>query len=297
MPRQRRERAEPEGPSKAWLDSYADAMTLLLAFFIMMFAFALVDEEKFLEFKFGVAQALGEPLPATEHSSGILGDGTGLSDDTGLSAVLASDPEDKVDAAAERLGNLGEVTYEDVETLEEVLRGRFEQAGVGDDVTVSSSPRGVTVRFEDEVLFPSGSAELTVDGQAIMGTTAAVLHLIDNQVLVEGHTDSVPTRGEVWPTNWELSTGRATAVVRLLAEGFRIHAPRLSATGFADTRPRGSNTTAAGRQANRRVEVTVVVEPAPVPGAVDAAIREIDLVGDLLPIATGTARFERSGRG
>ena len=94
----------------------------------------------------------------------------------------------------------------------------------------------------------------------------------DNKILVAGHTDPVPTTGTVWPTNWELSTARATATLRVLNESYGLPGPRLSAVGHADTRPRATNETPEGRQQNRRTEIVVLVEPD------TATVSEIPLV-------------------
>lgn len=254
---------EDEGPSKAWLDSFADAMTLLLAFFIMLFAFAIVDQSKFDEFKTGVKASFVHSAVTLEQNNGILGDGDQLAYATGLAAQLNAQPTEYDGETAdllEDLKNAGEVTEGERELLEEILRRRFEQAGVGELVEVGRDPRGVVLRFEEEILFESGESELSPDGVEAIGVASAVLDLIDNPVVVEGHTDSIPT-GSAWPSNWELSAYRATSVVRLMSEGFGLPGARLTAAGHADTRPRAENSTEEGRRMNRRVEMTVLITP------------------------------------
>lgn len=248
---------EDEGPSKAWMESYADAMTLLLAFFIMMFAFALVDESKFYDFKVGMVQALGISNPINDDPSGMLFGGDGIAQVPGTLAVPSESVRELLSEAEETLSE--EVTPEDAEELRATLEQALEALGAGDDVSVSLDERGVVMRFDSRVLFPSGSAQLTGDGSIILGQVGTVLGVVDNLIDVEGHTDSVPTDGTQWPTNWELSTGRATTVVRYLSEVSDVPAPRLSASGYADTRPRGSNSTDDGRRQNRRVEVVVLI--------------------------------------
>lgn len=256
---------EDEGPSKAWMESYADAMTLLLAFFIMMFAFALVDEQKFFDFKVGMVQAIGISDPINDDPSGMLFSGEGIAEVPGTLAISSEQVRELVNEADRQLGGgqgTGvEVSRQDAESLRRLLEQALAQLGAGEHTTVEIDERGVVIRFDDRVLFPSGSADLHGDGSTILTHVAAVLSPIDNLISVEGHTDDVPTTGTRWPTNWELSTGRATTVVRHLAERNRLPAPRLSATGHADTRPRASNASASGRRQNRRVEVVVLIEP------------------------------------
>lgn len=259
MPRARRATAEPEGPSKAWMESYADAMTLLLAFFIMMYAFALVDTEKFNDFKVGMVQALGISNPITDEASGILEGGDGIAEVPGTMAVPSQQAQELLQSQATELGR-GELGAEDAEALRATLEASLDAVGAGDHVSVDLDERGVVMRFDARVLFASGRAGLVAGGGVILGQVGSVLTGIDNAIVVEGHTDNVPIRdGGQWPTNWELSTARASTVVRYFIEQTDLPGARLAAAGFADTRPRASNGTAEGRQQNRRVEVLVVI--------------------------------------
>ncbi|HBP78262.1 MAG TPA: flagellar motor protein MotB, partial [Halomonas sp.] len=113
---------------------------------------------------------------------------------------------------------------------------------------------GVTLRIDDSLLFPSGSDVLTPQGQVVLERLSPVLQAFDGQISVEGHTDNVPIATARFPSNWELSVGRAIAVVRQL-ERQGIAISRMRAVGYADTQPMESNATAEGRAANRRVEL------------------------------------------
>lgn len=124
------------------------------------------------------------------------------------------------------------------------------------------------IRLQESVLFPSGSAELTPEGREVLLGLARRLASIPGQIEVQGHTDDRPIAGALalkWPTNWELSTARATAVVRLLEREGGIEPARLSGSGFGEHRPVASNETEEGRARNRRIEI--VLRPgAPIPG-------------------------------
>lgn len=253
---------ESEGPSKAWLDSYADAMTLLLAFFILLYASSIVDEDLFIDFKIGVAQALGRPLPAIDGGVGVLDTGNGII------SLVAAPPTQPDDGAAEEISpgfeevlDEGEVTDDTAEDLVEELERLIQEVGAEPYVDVVDDPRGVILRIDSRVLFRSGDALVLPDGVVVLGAVAPVLDALDNMLVIEGHTDNVPTDGSQWPSNWELSTARATNVLRYLLEIEGIPAARLSASGYADTRPRGDNDTAEGRTENRRVEVVILVQP------------------------------------
>ncbi|MFC7368514.1 MULTISPECIES: OmpA/MotB family protein [Vreelandella] len=121
-------------------------------------------------------------------------------------------------------------------------------------VSVSQGQDGVTLRIDDSLLFPSGDAVLTPQGQDVLESLFAVLDTFDGQISVEGHTDSLPIATSRFPSNWELSVGRAIAVVRYL-ERQGVAISRMRAVGYADTQPMESNATSEGRAANRRVEL------------------------------------------
>lgn len=121
-------------------------------------------------------------------------------------------------------------------------------------VSVSQGREGVTLRIDNSLLFASGQAVLTPQGRGVVESLIDVLASFDGQISVEGHTDSVPISTARFPSNWELSSARAIAVVRHLErQGFNIS--HMRAVGYADTQPMETNATADGRAANRRVEL------------------------------------------
>ncbi|MBZ9538004.1 OmpA family protein [Modicisalibacter tunisiensis] len=123
-------------------------------------------------------------------------------------------------------------------------------------VEVSRVKGGINLRIQDHLLFGSGDAALTGGGREMINQLVAILQRYDGEISVEGHTDSVPIDTPRFPSNWELSSARATAILRYLVQA-GIDPERLRAVGYADTRPLQSNRTAAGRAANRRVEVII----------------------------------------
>ena len=268
--------AEDDGPSKAWLDSYADAMTLLLAFFVLLYAFSLLDEKKFAEFKYGVEQAFSFSSPAVPEGTGFLDEGVGINENAGQLAVVPADVQNEIDALLDEIAADQQVTPDEVEALREAVEAALKAAAVQLDLfQVETDPRGVVVTLDETLLFPSGSARIDDAAAPALGAIAEVLADLDNQILVEGHTDSVPTSGTVWPTNWELSAARATAALRELNESYGLAGTRLSAVGHADTRPRATNETSEGRAQNRRIEIVVLVEDD------SAVVTEVPLVDDI----------------
>lgn len=292
MPSRRRAQPAPEGPSKAWLDSYADAMTLLLAFFVLLFAMSNLDVRKYEAFFEGLngpqeSAATGTlegttaefiPPPAPSPLTVVNEDDT-PAENTEMETVSAVEPVDQsdVDAAAVEeaddvdpcsSGDGSSVSLEDelfrvtraaaealVEELDAALASQLDQS----EYSVDLEQRGVVVRLADNALFDSGAAALDDDARDVLAVVAGVLtNQQDNDIEVEGHTDNRPTNAATFPTNWELSTARATNVLRELLENPDLDASRFAAVGRADTIPRGDNATDAGRAENRRTEIVVL---------------------------------------
>ena len=249
---------EDDGPSDEWLASYADAMTLLLAFFIMMFAFALIDEGKFFDLKVGIATALGTP-------AGIIGEGDAIvnAGHSGIPEIATEQEAEQVRELTEELVEQGVVTVENAQALADLLEMRFDLAGAGELVDVGIDERGVYIRFADNVLFEAGSAELDLDNLPILMVASQVLSTVSNPLEIEGHTDSDPIASLQFPSNWELSGSRASRVVRFMSGSGGIAEPRLTVLAKADTRPIGSNNTEEGKRRNRRVEIVTRVAEIP----------------------------------
>lgn len=279
MPRKAAATEEDEGPDKSWMESYADAMTLLLAFFIMLFAFALVDETKFFDFRVGMETALGVSDPVSEKADSILESGNGVALTVGLSTTPSEELRNQIKQRQDDLENTGTVTPENVEDVRQLLEDKFEERGAAEIVSVDIDDRGIVIRYDGRFLFESGSAELGDSSSDLLVTTSEVLTAIDNPVDIEGHTDDVPAGGR-WISNWELSAARASAVTRWMADVGRLPPRRLAAVGMADTRPVAANDTDAGRSENRRVEVVVRVS-----GLIESDVPVIDPIGD--PIGVG----------
>lgn len=281
MPRAKKVEEEDEGPDKSWLESWADAMTLLMAFFIMLFAFALVDETKFADFKVGIVTALGVADPVLGQADSILENGDGVALTVGLTTTPDPAREARIESAEEDLDDEGSISAANIEEVRDLLEQKFIENGAADFVSVDIDERGIVVRYDGRVLFRSGSAELSIDSDVILAATADVLQLVDNPVDIEGHTDDVPT-GARWISNWELSAARASAVVRWMESFGSVPSRRLAAVGMGETRPLFPNDTDENRAQNRRVEVVIRVA-----GLVEAGVPVIDPIGDPIepPIA------------
>ncbi|MGI6632111.1 MAG: OmpA/MotB family protein [Bacillota bacterium] len=223
--------------SQPWLNSYADMVTLLMTFFIMLYSMSILDAAKFKAITESYSRATGVMLDG--GASVLPGDG-------GQSAL----PDPAAAVAAMEL--------EQLRATGEQFARELEATGFAGKVSVEMDERGLILRFADSVLFDLGSADIRPEAAAALTQVGAMIKDLENPIRVEGHTDDWPIATERFPSNWELSTGRAGSVVRFFIEKSGIDETKLQVAGYAEFRPIDTNETAKGRQRNRRVDVVIL---------------------------------------
>jgi chemotaxis protein MotB len=258
----RRRLPEEHTNHEAWAIPYGDLITLLLAFFVVMYAISSVNAGKYRVVSESLASAfrgtpqtadpiaLGEQLggPAPEPQAATSARPNHLGEPRSVLAPVPI-PAEVAAAAAARSAQLGAVARD----VEQALGPLVMQ----DQVVVRNHGDWVEVEIRTDMLFGSGSATLAPAAEGVIAQLAAVLRGAPNPVRVEGHTDNVPIRSSAFPSNWELSAARSASVVRLLAAG-GVDPARLAVLGLGEFRPAASNATAAGRNANRRVLLVIL---------------------------------------
>lgn len=222
-----------------WMVSYADFITLLFAFFVVMYALSSINEGKYRVLSNSLVNAFGR-IPTTQVQ--------GEAAPAGL--PLALPPRQRNNEALRREK---EQLTGMARTLQDVMAPLVQQG----KVRVTQSARGVNVEINASVLFAPGDAKLSGESIEALRAVAEVLRNDDHAIQVEGHTDSVPIRNAQFPSNWELSAVRASSVVRLFVDS-GIADTRLTAVGHGSTQPVGSNENAEGRLRNRRVSVMIL---------------------------------------
>lgn len=232
----RKPHEEPENPER-WMVSYADFITLLFAFFVVMYAISSINEGKYRVLSDSLESAFQQPQAAVRAPTGA---GRIL---PGGGQVL---PEPGIAEPSEHMKQVAQNVYQAMQPLVE--------AG---EVRVTQSPKGVTVEINAKNLFSVGDATLTPQAVQSLAAVAQVLTTTPNAIQVEGHTDNIPINTPAFPSNWELSSARAGSVVRLFTE-LGIPAERMVAIGYADNRPVDTNASADGRARNRRVNVLIL---------------------------------------
>jgi chemotaxis protein MotB len=210
-----------------WLVSYADFMTLLMAFFVVMYSISQVSEEKY--------RILTETFNEAFNLSGY------------------SDAQPIRDSSS---GNDANDVPEFFTRITEQLDKSFESLIEDEFITVTGDERWLQIELQSAILFGSGGAVLSRPAEAIIGELSAAMLAYNNVIRVEGFTDNVPIKNRLFSSNWELSTARATAVVRLM-ESQGVEPSRLAAVGYGEHQPVAKNDTEAGRARNRRIVLMV----------------------------------------
>lgn len=269
----RRKRHEEEHEEhvnhERWLVTYADMLTLLMVLFIVLFAISMVDQKKFMELATGLSSGFGQPVSITNGATSVLPEavaakpvvdaapvmsvdavpmiaqemahGTGTSPQTAAAdAASARDSQDLSDASAD-------------------ITAALEKAGLEDKAVITRDARGLTVSLVvDDLVFPGDSAQLLPAGQRLLHIVGPTLVATKHDIVIEGHTNQVAARPVNYPSEWELSSARASSVVRYLIADAGLPPASVSVTGYADTRPLVPPSDPRSVTLNRRVDIVVL---------------------------------------
>ena len=241
----RRPRSVPtnsSGPSRdRWLVSYADFVTLLLAFFVTIYAISQMDNSKLIQAQSSIQRALNAPVflggfplePGVgDHSPpGIRGDLP--------AASLRASPQTQI----EEVSRIVQESLRDLTNFQ--------------DIRLMITGRGLVIHLPEFLFFATGEAQIRPEAEPLLNRLAAILKKIPNQVVVEGHTDNRPINTPQFPSNWELSVHRATSLLRYLVEKDHLDPARFAAAGYGEFAPLASNDDEAGRRLNRRVDIVI----------------------------------------
>jgi chemotaxis protein MotB len=229
----RRKSEEDKENLERWLLTYADLITLLLAFFVMLYVFSKQDSRKY--------DAMTMQLKA------IFSGGAGVVVEGGRTGSQT------IEAASE-----GPSEIQIRRELEKQIKEITQPGSQENNISVITDERGIVIRIMDKAFYDTGKADLKEKARAALDKIAPVIKTLPNEIRIEGHTDNVPISTQEFRSNWELSTRRATEVVRYLVEKGEISPKRISAAGYAEYRPVAENDSEENRALNRRIEIIVV---------------------------------------
>lgn len=250
MPRRRP--PESDVHHERWLISYADFITLLFAFFVVMYSISQVNESKYRVLSETLNVAFNETIPMTLDPVQV-----GDPQLRAIPSVIQGGGQHEADHTTTGDGAFDKTA--DLPQLSDMFEDEFSDLIDDKLIQVHSNELWLEVELKSSILFDSADAEPSLQAESIFADIAGILKGFNNPIQVEGFTDNVPIRNRQFPSNWELSGARASSVVKLLARG-GVKAERLSAVGFGEFQPIADNTTDSGRAENRRVVLMIARE-------------------------------------
>ena len=266
----RKKKASEHVSHERWLVSYADFITLLFAFFTTMYAISTIDAQKMGRMVLSMRASFNSPVfvPGSDTLS--------LSEGQGAGTPLSRDLMENVDVPKEKA--LEEYSVQSLKSLQanfipnalpkgevialtrlkENVDSLVASRSMSNKVRTRMESRGLVISLGEGGFFDSGSDQLKPEGRELLDALAQRLLIAENQIRIEGHTDNVPIQTTRFPSNWELSTARATTIVSYLVRKFDFTPTRLSAAGYGEFCPINTNLTPEGRSRNRRVDIVVL---------------------------------------
>ncbi len=252
-----------------WLVTYADMLTLLMVLFIVLFAISQVDQKKFMELASGMSSGFGQPVSITNGATSVLPMASGAK------PIVDAAPAMSVDAIPSLVSEMAKGTggtpgasaaakaqERDTATLDkaaQLISQALKKAGVDKKVVLTRDDRGLTVTVVvDDLVFPADSADLQTDGQVLLAAIAPALKETKHDLLIEGHTNTVNVQPKNYPSEWELSSARASSVARWLITEAGLAPATMSVAGYADTRPLVPESDPRSTVLNRRVAIVVL---------------------------------------
>lgn len=235
-------RRPPKKPKKGapkWMVTFADLVTLILVFFILLFSMSQIDIVKFK----ALAQSFRQQAAFDNQSSIVPGE-------------YPSEEMEKEVASKEK----EEEKEDSLDELAKEVQQYLKEKGIEDLATANRTERGVVLVLQENILFNTADAVVVEEAHSFLHEIGEMLETKSNIIKIEGHTDNRPIQNNYYPSNWELSSARASSVIRFLSESHDIDPSRFVAVGYGDTRPLVPNTNSENMQKNRRVEI-IITDP------------------------------------
>jgi chemotaxis protein MotB len=250
-----KKRRKPQSNQERWMVSFADFMTLLFALFVVLYSSSQVDKTKMAKLSSAITAGFSQlGVGSTQGAAMIVLPAT--------MPVPASGPE---------------YPQETAETIRYKLESDLSEELNQHIVSMRETPEGLVLSLREVGFFGSGSATLRANSLATFDRIGSVLASVGSNLRIEGHTDNIPIHTPGFQSNWELSTARATEIIRLFLTRESIAPERLSAAGYAEYHPIADNSNEDGRRINRRVDIVIIALHKTSPGPSDKEVfRRVD---------------------
>lgn len=256
-----RRKTEDSDDGANWMTTYSDLVTLLLTFFVLLFSMATIDNQKYEEIRRSLRSSFlnisGGDMYEHNRGKDIF---------TIIEQTYPKDTppeyedegkEEGGDSSEELINKANELIVQRAEAVRKEMEQVISRLGLSEYISVVREQHNVVFRIDSVVLFDLGKADIKESGKEVLDRFSGLLSEIGNDVLIQGHADDLPINTLLFPSNWELSTKRATNVVLYLVENCGIPPERLTATGNAEYRPIKPNDSPENRQANRRIDIVI----------------------------------------
>ena len=244
----RRRKPKEKANHERWLITYSDLITLLMIFFVVMYAMSKIDQVKFMTLQQSLSQALHQSSQVNLQNMGS----TSL-----ISAANPSDQGSKTSGVASSQLSKQQSSDPTLDNLYSQVKTYIQQHHLQANVSILNEQRAVQITLRDVVLFDTGQASLRPGAQQLLRGLVPFLQSLNNPIVIEGYTDNQPIDTPQFPSNWELSSARAIGVVRFFV-GQGIAPQRLSGVGYGQYHPVAPNNSPANRQLNRRVNIVIL---------------------------------------
>jgi chemotaxis protein MotB len=238
---------EPSEGAPEWLVTYSDLVTLLLTFFVMLFSIAIIDKQKFMQVAISLRRSF-----ITSGSGDLFGPNSGRD----LLAIIQEELNAKENHTLKKDSQQKEA--DEVENFVENIKKTIDDLKLSKYIEVLENKNLVILRVNSIILFDSGSADIKDSGKASLTRIAPLLKRFDREIFIQGHTDNMPINTQLYPTNWELSTKRATNIVIYLVTECHLDPTKLTPTGNSEFRPIAPNDTETNRAKNRRIDIVIL---------------------------------------
>lgn len=224
-----KKRPVKEPNNERWLLTYSDLITLLMVFFVILYAMSNVSNSKYEAMSDSFKSVMGGGGNVIANSNG-----------EGNSVAPIKTEQQKFD------------------DMKDDMDKYISEYGLGDSVSTYMEDKGLTIRFNDSMIFDIGKAEVKEDVKNKLIKISNVINKVDNYIRVEGHTDNIPIKNNQYKSNWQLSSIRSSNVGEFLIDYGKVSPQRVSVVGYGEYKPVGQNTTEEGRNKNRRVEILIL---------------------------------------
>lgn len=239
----KRRARDNSGSASSWLTTYSDLVTLLMCFWVLLYSMSVLDLKKFEALKASLRSAFTggvSILPVHDGDSVI-----------SITPYEDNDPDegDPTGEAAERMENIKDAKAD--------IQGLVDKLGLNENIKILEEETKIVLRMDSLILFDTGKADIKPSAEEIIEKVGVILKSLDTEIMVQGHADDRPINTLLFPSNWELSTKRATNVVKFLIDRCGLNAKNLTAAGNAEFRPIAPNDTEYNMQKNRRIDIVI----------------------------------------